>query len=143
MLEITNLTSSPVDEEFLREIAKKVLEGEKKEGRISLVFVGPNRMRKLNFRYKKKNRVTDILSFPAISSKDFVEPPKKEKELGEIVICLREIKKRAKRENLDFQKELARTFIHGLLHLCGYDHKKPKEEEAMAKKEKEYLNSFF
>lgn len=143
MLEITNLTSSFFETDFLKKIAKEVLKNEKKSGKVSLVFVGPNRMKRLNFQYKKKNRVTDVLSFPGKAKNDFVFPPEEQNELGEIVICLREIKKRAKRNKSDFKKELALTFIHGLLHLCGYDHQKPKEKEIMEKKEENYLKLFF
>ncbi|MCD6270818.1 rRNA maturation RNase YbeY [bacterium] len=143
MLEINNLTNRPLDEEFLNKVANKVLEEEKKDGVVSLVFVGPNRMRKMNYQYRKKNRVTDVLSFPEPPQKDFIAPPEAQKQLGEIVICPREVKKRAKREQSEFKKELARTLIHGLLHLLGYDHKKPKEAEIMLQKENKYLGYFF
>jgi probable rRNA maturation factor len=142
VLEITNLTDNPIDEEFLKEIAKRVLEEEKKEGDISLVFVGPRRIKKLNRQYRKKNKVTDVLSFSGLI-KDFVSPPKASLQLGEIFICLREVKKRAKRQKSEFKKELARTFIHGLLHLLGYDHLKPKDAKIMEEKENKYLNYFF
>ncbi len=143
MLEINNLTTHQIDEKFLNEIAKKVLEEEKKDGVISLVFVGPGRMRKMNYKYRKKNRVTDVLSFPEPQRKDFIIPPEAQKQLGEIFICLREVKKKAKREQSEFKKELARTFIHGLLHLLGYDHQKPKDAEIMLQKENKYLDYFF
>ncbi|MCD5396255.1 MAG: rRNA maturation RNase YbeY [Candidatus Pacebacteria bacterium] len=144
MLEINNLTERKINEELLREVAKKVLEGEKRKGVISLVFIGPNRMRKLNYKYKKKNRVTDVLSFSQISEKGkFIFPPGTRSELGEIFICPREVKKRAKRQNLDFEKELVRTFIHGLLHLLGYDHQKEKDAQIMFEKEEKYLKTFF
>ena len=143
MLEINNFTNSQVDQDLLEKIAQRVLKEEKKEGLVSLVFIGPRRMRKLNFKYRKKNRITDVLSFSYSKEKDFVFPPGGKKQLGEIFICLREVKKRAKREQLDFQKELARTFVHGLLHLLGYDHKKQKEKEIMLQKENKYLDYFF
>ena len=143
MLEINNLTNHQIDEEFLNEITKRVLEEEKKNGIVSLVFVGPGRMRKINYKYRKKNRVTDVLSFPEPQKEGFIVPPEAQKQLGEILICLREVKKETKREQSEFKKELARTFIHGLLHLLGYDHKKPKEAEIMFQKENKYLDYFF
>jgi len=61
--------------------------------------------------------------------------------LGEIVICLREVKKNARRFNSTFKKELVRVLIHGILHLLGYDHEKlEKEAEKMEEKENYYLS---
>ena len=96
ILEITNLTQNIIDEKFFQEIAAYVLSKEKKQGLISLVLVGPGRIKKLNRQYRKKNKVTDVLSFPA---KAEVFVPKDDKNfLGEIVICLRVVKKTSRRE---------------------------------------------
>jgi len=122
MIEINNLTASKVDEEFLKGVVKKILKSEnRKEMNLSVVFVGEGRMRKLNKKYRKKNKVTDVLSFG--------------QGLNEIVICLREIKKNAKIYNSTFKKELARVLIHAILHLLGYEH-----GEKMEEKQEFYLN---
>lgn len=128
MIEINNLTTDPVDEEFLKKVSQKVLEGEKqKDKNLSIALVGQGRIRKLNKKYRGKNRVTDVLSFP-------------EDGLGEIVICLREVKKNTKRHNSTFKKELAQVLIHGILHLLGYNHEISKEKaKKMAEKENYYL----
>ncbi len=64
MIEINNLTVSSVDEEFLKGVAKKVLKGEdRKEVGLSIVLLGQARMRKLNKKYRGKNKVTDVLSY--------------------------------------------------------------------------------
>lgn len=134
MIEIRNLTSKEVDENFIKKVAEIVLIGEnKKESYLSIALVGRVRMRRLNREYRKKNRVTDVLAFPG---------EKKLKEgLGEVVICLREVKKNAKRYQVPFKKELAQVLIHGVLHLLGYDHEKsPKRAEEMSKKIEEYLS---
>ena len=130
MIEINNLTTSSVDEEFLKGVAEKVLKGEnRKEIGLSVVFVGQGRMRKLNKKYRGKNKITDVLSFGD--------------ELNEIVVCLREVKKSAKRYNSTFKKELAKVLIHGILHLSGYEHEKDKKEaDKMEKKQEYYLNLF-
>ena len=142
MLEINNLTTTKIDENFLKEIAKIVLKGEKKEGNISLALIGPNRMRKLNKKYRGKNRVTDVLAFEekGLTPQPWSQELQKVQGLGEIVICLREVKKNSKRLNEPFEKELARVFLHGILHLLGYDHEKSEEEsEKMKEKEEKYL----
>ena len=85
MIEVNNLTAVQVDEEFLKKIAQKALEGEnKKASELSIALVGQGRIRELNKRYRGKNRATDVLAFP-----------NRELGLGEIVICLREVKKNA------------------------------------------------
>ncbi len=147
MIEIRNLTTGQVDEDFLRKTASKVLEGEKKKGlEVSIAFIGQGRMRKLNKRYRGKNRVTDVLAFPAqkIGKEKFVTPPKHTEGLGEVVICLREVKKNAKRFASTFEKELATCLIHGILHLLGYDHEKDeKAAKEMEKKQEYYLSQIF
>lgn len=129
MIEINNLTAGSVDEEFLKRVAKKVLKGEnKKELELSLVFVGQERMRKLNRKYRGKNRATDVLAFG--------------NGLNEIVICPGEVKKNAKKYKTVFKKELARVLVHGVLHLLRYEHKKgEKEARKMQKKEEDYVQT--
>ncbi len=134
MIEINNLTTVQIDKEFFKEITEKVLEGEnKKASELSIALVGQGRIRELNKRYRGKNRITDVLAFP-----------NKEIGLGEIVICLREVKKNAKKFSSSFEKELARVLIHGILHLLGYDHEKPeKTAKKMEEKQNYYLKLFF
>jgi probable rRNA maturation factor len=129
MVEINNLTTTSVNEEFLKKIAQKVLEKEnKRKVELSIALVGQGRIKELNKRYRGKNRVTDILSFTYNNS-------------GEIVICLKEVKKNAERFGSAFEKELSRVLIHGILHLLGYDHERSKEgTKRMEKKEKFYLS---
>ncbi|MCK5044528.1 rRNA maturation RNase YbeY [Candidatus Parcubacteria bacterium] len=145
MVEINNLTTSSVDEEFIQKIIQQVLQGEgiKEEIELSLAFVGPGRMREINKRYRGKNRATDILSFPEskiLMQKFKIGPTEKIPGLGEMIICLREVKKNAKRMDLAFEKELTKVVIHGLLHLLGHDHEKEEAEAVkMQKKEDHYL----
>ena len=104
MIEVNNLTTNPIDEEFLKGVARKVLEGENEaENNLSIVLVGQGRIRELNKKYRKKNKVTDVLTFG--------------NGLNEIVICLREVKKNSKKYSITLEKELARVLIHGILHL--------------------------
>ena len=129
MIEINNLTTVSVDEEFLKGVAKKVLKGEKQENKdLSIALVGQGRIRELNKKYRGKNRVTDVLAFPGNG-------------LGEIVICLREVKKNAKKFGSSFKKELSTCLIHGILHLLGYDHEKSVEEVKKMRDREEYYLS--
>ena len=142
MIEINNLTTNSVNEEFLKKVAEIVAKGEnKKDFYLSIVLVGKARIRKLNKKYRKKNRVTDVLSFGKDPKIHFVKESNTKEELGEIVICLREVRKNAKRDNLEFEKALAWVLVHGTLHLLGYSHAESEiEAEKMRKKEKLYLS---
>jgi len=146
MIGINNLTTVSIDEDFLRRVVKEVLKGEKikKEVELSIALIGPNRMRKLNKKYRGKNRVTDVLAFPEseiLFEKFKIGPLKKIRGLGEIVICLREVKKNSKRFSTTFEKELANVLIHGLLHLLGYTHEENEQEaKKMQEKQQYYLS---
>lgn len=114
MIEITNLTKAKIDEELFKKIGEKILTQEKKEKKnLSVVLVGPKRIKHLNKKYRKKNRVVSLLSFKI-----------EELGLGEIFLCLRRIKKEAKREKVDFKKKLIEVYLHGILDLLGALEKK-------------------
>ncbi len=133
MIEINNLTTSKIDKSFLKKVAKIVLIGEnKEEAGLSIALMGEGRIKELNKKYRGKNKVTDVLAFNG--------NPKLNLGLGEIVICLPEVKKNAKKFNTIFKKELARVLIHGILHLLGYEHEKDKgAAEKMEKKQEKYI----
>jgi len=130
MIGINNLVANPIDKNLVKKICGEILKGEKKKKtELSVVFLSPGRIKKLNKEYRKKNRPTDVLSFLY------------NKKEGEIVICPEEVKKNAKRYNSTFKREMARVLIHGLLHLFGYNHEKSKKEaQSMEKKELYYLS---
>mgnify|MGYP001559921670 CR=1 FL=1 len=126
MFQLNNLTDSLIDRKFFYKIVKKVLEGEKSKDdkELSIVLVGARKMRELNKKYRKKNKATDVLAF----------------SYGEIVICVQEVKKNAKKYKLALKEELARVLIHGILHLSGYNHEAGgKEEKKMKEREENYL----
>ena len=124
MIEINNLTNSRVDTVFLKRIAKKVLDGGRKPadssairrarqntkflaGKIdlSIALVGPARIKELNKKYRKKNKATDVLAFGENTEYQIPDTKYKIQELGEIVICLSEIKKNAEKFKSTFKKE--------------------------------------
>lgn len=135
MIEINNLTTNSIDEKFFKKIAQKILGSERKgESDLSIALIGPGKMRKLNKRYLGKNRATDVLAFGQTSRY-------KMQGLGEIVICLSEVKKNTTRFGQSPERELAACLIHGILHLLGYNHEKnEKEAKRMEEKQKYYLS---
>lgn len=138
MIEINNLTTKTVDKQDLVKAINIVLKGEgiNPESHLSIVLIGSGRMRKLNKKHRGKNKVTDVLAFPA-NDLD-------RNNLGEIVICTREVVKNAKRLNSEFEKELITILIHGTLHILGYDHEKSEAEaKKMEQKQNQYIKETF
>ena len=105
----------------------------------SLLLSGNKEIRKLNKKFRNKDRSTDILSFPFYERKVLYKKIKKEKEiyLGDIIINLNKFKK--KKNKSKFKEELNKLWIHGLIHLFGHKHKKDKDFMIMQKIEKKYL----
>jgi len=130
MIEINNLTNFIVDKKIFSTVAKKVLLGENRGTKtLSLAFIDKEEIKKLNKKFRKKNKATDVLSFEL-----------KEKEyLGEIIICPEIVKENAKKYGISTREEMIKVFVHGILHLCGYEHEKSeKQAEIMEKKERIY-----
>lgn len=131
-----NLTTNELSEGFFKEVVEKVFVEEKiKDAQLDIAIVGPARIRALNKKFKRKNKVTDVLSFP-VGFK-----PRPSFYLGEVVVCYQVVKKQAHRAQVPEKKHLSRILIHGILHLLGYDHEKSKEDEIlMFSKEDKILN---
>ena len=106
----------------------------------TLLLSGNKEIKKLNKKFRKKNKSTDVLSFPFYKKKDLKVKLKKEKEiyLGDIIINLNKIKN--KKNKKMFKLEFNKLWIHGLVHLFGYDHKKDKDFSKMIKIEKKFLS---
>lgn len=131
-MEINNLTKFVVDKKKFSTVAKIVLKGENKESEtISLAFVDAKEIKKLNKNFRKKNKPTDVLSF-ALEENGY---------LGEIIICPEIVKENAKKYGVPTKQEIMKVFIHGILHLLGYDHEKSEKEALiMETKQEEYLS---
>lgn len=132
-LEINNLTTHSLSRKPFEKLLNDAARHERvTRGSISLAFVGEARMRTLNKFYRGKNKVTDVLSFgePRKHTKSvpFALPKGEEAYLGEIIICISHATRQAKKHGWTLQYELNRLFLHGLLHILGYDHEKSEKE---------------
>ncbi len=106
----------------------------RKNHEFSILLTNNKEMKKFNHKFRKKNKTTDVLSFP-IKIKN-----KKKIYVGDIAISFEIIKERSKKTNFFF--EFDKMWIHGYLHLIGYDHKKYNDFKKMLKKEKLLLKYF-
>ncbi len=106
----------------------------------TLLLSGNKEIKYLNKKFRKKNSTTDVLSFPFHTKEELKKNFKIQKEIyiGDIIINLDKIKN--KKFLKGFKNEFNRLWIHGLVHLFGYDHKKDKDFRIMNEIEKEYLN---
>ncbi len=98
-----------------------------KNQEFSILLTNNKKMKNLNSKFRNKIKTTDVLSFPLkikLSKKTY---------LGDIAISFEIIDKRSKSSN--FYQELDKIWIHGYLHLIGYDHKKDKDYKLMLKRE--------
>tara|TARA_Y100000994_G_scaffold47694_1_gene37374 strand:- start:17 stop:451 length:435 start_codon:yes stop_codon:yes gene_type:complete len=102
----------------------------KKKQEFSIFLTNNKEMKSLNYKFRKKNKTTDVLSFP-LKNKNYI---------GDIAISFEIINKRSKKTN--FFLELDKMWIHGYFHLIGYDHKKSDDYKKMLKKENIVLKYF-
>ena len=105
-----------------------------KNQEFSILLTNSKKIRSLNYKFKKKNKPTDVLSFQ--TQNVF----KNNSYIGDIAICFEIINKRSKTSN--FFLEFDKMWIHGYFHLIGYDHKKLKDFKKMSKKENLVLKYF-
>lgn len=108
---INNFSGTRIDRSLIKKLARRV---SKRKWIVSISFVSRSEMKKLNKKYRKKNKPTDVLSFSM----------KEGKLLGDVVICPSIAKVNAVKYGSTFRSEIARLVVHGLLHLLGYDHGK-------------------
>lgn len=97
---------------------------------LSLIIVGPKKIREINREYRKIDKPTDVISFAMIDSDDdlFYDDAI---QLGDIFINRNKVLSQSKEYNHSIKREFVFLFVHGLLHLLGYDHMNPKDEKIM------------
>ena len=124
----------------IHNLNKKFKKHKRKKISCTLLLSGGSEIKKLNLKFRSKNKSTDVLSFPFHQKEDLEVKLRKEKEiyLGDIIINLNKIKN--KKNKTLFEKEFNELWVHGLVHLFGYDHKKFKDFEDMRKFEKKILS---
>lgn len=103
---------------------KKKLQG----GIIQLVIVEDEEIQLINTIYRRKNEPTDVVALSYFGKNDF---PGKENMIGEIVISAETAKRQAKEHQKTFKEELQFLFVHGVLHIFGYDHEKTEDRKIM------------
>lgn len=117
---INNQRKFKLDLQSFRILAEAAIEkiSEAENKNFTVAFVSDRRMRELNKTFRGKSATTDVLSFP-------FEPNEfelGEETLGEIVISVEQAERQASENDLTLENEVKQLILHGILHLCGYDH---------------------
>jgi probable rRNA maturation factor len=114
MVEVVNRQrGKKIDTEAWSTFAVKALDAIGKHGSsATIAFVSDKNIRNLNQQFRSIDKATDVLSFPA----------DEEANLGDIAISIDRAAAQAKENGLALDEEIAQLILHGLLHLCGYDH---------------------
>jgi probable rRNA maturation factor len=102
--------------EFTESALRRIAEAEKKN--VAVAFFSDRKMRELNNEFRAKDKTTDVLSFPFEADEFDVDRD----FLGDIVISLEQAARQAAENDLDLDTEVKQLILHGILHLCGYDH---------------------
>lgn len=132
----------------LVELSEFVLkaEGKPETSEVSVSFVDDAEIAELNETYRGKVGPTDVLSFECDNLDDeFANPFAEEEdiyELGDIVIAVDVAERQTKEFGTTFEEEMTLLMVHGLLHLCGYDHIIDEEAEVMEAREAELIKAW-
>jgi probable rRNA maturation factor len=133
---LRDATRRRFDRRGLRRALGRLLE-ETGEGdaSVALTLVGDAGMRRINRERRGKDRATDVLSFPLYAAGE-AAPPGVERLLGDIVISVPTAQRQARAYDATLDAELKRLLVHGLLHLLGHDHERPRERGRMQAEER-------
>jgi probable rRNA maturation factor len=85
---------------------------------LMVAFISDKTMRELNREFRGQDSTTDVLSFPYQTEEFEIE----DSNLGDIIISAEQAQRQARENNLELETELKQLILHGILHLCGYDH---------------------
>jgi probable rRNA maturation factor len=123
----------------LKKISKIVKFFKGKNITFTILLTSSLNMKKLNKKFRNRNKSTDVLSFPFLSSNNLKFTKQKKFYIGDVATSYEIINSRSKKDN--FLLEFDKAWVHGLLHLMGYNHVQNKDYFKMNKIEKRILNS--
>ena len=111
----------------------------KQNQEISIVFIDHQLSCEINHKYRHQNKPTDVIAFAFNEGQEEIKINDNQLILGEIFINVEKAKEQAKSYGHSQRRELSFLFVHGLLHILGYDHKLKKEKEIMFALQKKIL----
>ena len=109
----------------------------KKKYEVNILLAQNEQMKKINRKYRKIDKVTNVLSFP--QGLIMSNLGKEKLLLGDIVLSLDKLRKEAEDQSKKFNNHLTHIIMHGFMHLLGFDHENEKEAKVMEEREKDIL----
>jgi len=130
---ISTVHYRPVTDAYIRKVVDHVYAYTQTKGSLGVHCVGDRRMRTLNRQYRGIDRTTDVLSFAMQEGEEFFVGTQDDsvRELGDIFISIPQILRQAKQFGISEKEEFTRMLVHGVLHVLGYDHVRPKDAQKM------------
>ena len=125
----------------LKKISNFIPFFKKKNITFTILLTNSTKMQKLNKKFRNKNKSTDVLSFPNFLYNKLKSTKNKNIYIGDVAVSFSHISKSLTNNNFFF--EFDKVWIHGLLHLLGYDHIKNKDYYRMKKVEKKLINKIY
>jgi len=124
-----------IDSERLERLASAVMEREGlPPGEVSVLITDDEMVRRLNREYAGEDTPTDVLAFSLTEGEEFASPDDVLR-LGEVIISYPTARRQADDAQRPVRDEIEHLLVHGVLHLLGYDHAEPAEEERMREHE--------
>ncbi len=150
LVSVVNLQNKVrIDKKYVQKVAEEAVSlGSRNRQKLGqgkceagIIFVNNSYIKRLNRRYRKVNRTTDVIAFPMEEHRKFIPSiPFSSRLLGDVFISAERAKVQAKDFRHSIKKEIAILTIHGVLHLLRYGHEKRKDGRVMRNKEEEILN---
>ena len=107
---------------------------------MTITFTTPEEIRKINKKYRKIDKATDVLSFPMFEKNEIANLDNTNEDiLGDMVISIERVEEQAKEYGHSFERELAYMVVHSFYHLLGYDHMTEEDKKEMREKEENVL----
>ncbi len=125
----------------LYKITKNIL-NINKDYELSVSFINDKEIKEINKTYRNIDSATDVISFAMLDNEDLNDKFNSELDLGDIFISVDTAIIQAKNLNQSLKVEIRFLFVHGLLHLLGYDHQIESEEEEMFTLQRKIINEF-
>lgn len=140
---VNNETNTDINFQALFELVVEktmIILNKKNNFDLSISLIDDESIKNLNQKYRNLNESTDVISFAMLDNEDLLNVDNSSLDLGDIFISVETAKRQAKTLNQSLKREILFLFVHGLLHLLGYDHQDLDSEKEMFKLQEEILN---
>ena len=142
LISVEEALRAAIDSERLEGMASAAMEREGlPSAELSVLITDDETVRELNREYAGDDTPTDVLAFSLREGEEFASPDGVLR-LGEVIISYPTARRQAADAGIPVEREIEHLLVHGVLHLLGYDHAEPQEEDRMRARERDLLAAF-